>query len=1052
MATDYERIARENQEEYGRATHKTVGRFADLYSHRGHFIFELLQNAEDAGASVIRFGLYPDRLEVRHDGRAFDERDVRGVCGIDEGTKAGDRTKIGKFGLGFKSVYNYTSSPEIHSGDEHFRIERYVLPRAVPPRPLAPSETLFVFPFGPANDPLSRERAGAGQAFAEIGSCLQGLGPRTLLFLDHLIEARWTIAGGPSGSYLREVRPEGEGKRIAVVSESGGVTQDEEWLVFERGVVYDDEHLLAVQVAYLLAGNRGEEPIVGAPNCPLVVFFPTAQRTNLQFLVQGPYNTTPARDNVREDDLNRFLVEETARLVAWTLPRLRDMGLLSVSLLQALPIREQDFPPGDPFRPIYDAVREAFCQQELLPAHGGGFVRQQHARLADGPLRQLVSEEQLRRLYGTKEPLRWLSDQITLNRTADLYRYLQTVLDVPEIAPIDFVRTLSQEFLARQSDAWMIDLYAFLGRQQLSGPLLTLLRQKPIIRLEDGTQVAAYSEAGALQAYLPAGATTSFPAVKQAIAADERARAFLVHLHLKEPDLVDEVLDRVLPKYDGGSPPTQDEALRADVDLVLQAIASMASPRQRELRSRLERTRLIRTVLASGAEPDIEGFPEEGFKQPNQVFFRSPELELYFRGDAVAGVFPHPCYQPLGERIIMLGFRRDLRPSFRGPDGYGYVTVEDSYGSHFRGVSRFDPKATLYHLALVLDTAQSDGRWPEVASFIWNAIAVPYSFLLSGTVEFSATQGFKHPKREECYSDFGGRLANAAWLPDRSGVLHRPDELTLDDLPDGFQRDEAVAQRLGMKSSVIRQFAEESGVDVQVLQALQRNPEQARAALQQAGLLGPAGDGRRDGPDPDADGHLDYAAELGAAFARDGQVAGIDDAPLPGVVPNPALRRERTEAEIRAGVAQEPEREARHRYAPRCVWEERNGEVRAFLHAQYRGICQICQTAPFPRRDGEPYFTGVYLVSATKARWLDRPGNALCLCPSCCARFVFGSVEADNIVERIRASRMLKEGGQAPFGVPVTLCGHSEMIRFSERHMLDLQSLLAIGAEVAVGA
>ncbi len=47
-------------------------------------------------------------------------------------------TAIGKFGIGFKSVYAYTKSPRVYSGDEAFGIESYVRPFAVPPVALAP--------------------------------------------------------------------------------------------------------------------------------------------------------------------------------------------------------------------------------------------------------------------------------------------------------------------------------------------------------------------------------------------------------------------------------------------------------------------------------------------------------------------------------------------------------------------------------------------------------------------------------------------------------------------------------------------------------------------------------------------------------------------------------------------------------------------------------------------------------------------------------------------------------------------------------------------------
>jgi HSP90 family molecular chaperone len=127
MPSNYELI-RNDDKRKDALLNKALTLLGKMYSDRTHFVFELLQNAEDAGASRILFRLFDNRLEVTHDGRPFNELDVRGVCGVGEGTKAEDLTQIGKFGIGFKSVYAYTSTPEVHSGDESFRIENYVRP------------------------------------------------------------------------------------------------------------------------------------------------------------------------------------------------------------------------------------------------------------------------------------------------------------------------------------------------------------------------------------------------------------------------------------------------------------------------------------------------------------------------------------------------------------------------------------------------------------------------------------------------------------------------------------------------------------------------------------------------------------------------------------------------------------------------------------------------------------------------------------------------------------------------------------------------------------
>ena len=96
MPSDYRAIRSNNVLRYG----TDIGRIgkmllADRYTVRTHFIFELLQNAEDAlarrarweGSRSVRFHLTEKALRVSHFGRPFDDPDVRGICGIDESKK-----------------------------------------------------------------------------------------------------------------------------------------------------------------------------------------------------------------------------------------------------------------------------------------------------------------------------------------------------------------------------------------------------------------------------------------------------------------------------------------------------------------------------------------------------------------------------------------------------------------------------------------------------------------------------------------------------------------------------------------------------------------------------------------------------------------------------------------------------------------------------------------------------------------------------------------------------------------------------------------------------
>ena len=97
---------------------------AHQYSKKTHFIFELLQNAEDALATEIEFHVESQRLVFSHNGeRLFSDENVESITSIGKSTKQADYTQIGKHGIGFKAVFAYTHTPRIHSGDKHFDIE-----------------------------------------------------------------------------------------------------------------------------------------------------------------------------------------------------------------------------------------------------------------------------------------------------------------------------------------------------------------------------------------------------------------------------------------------------------------------------------------------------------------------------------------------------------------------------------------------------------------------------------------------------------------------------------------------------------------------------------------------------------------------------------------------------------------------------------------------------------------------------------------------------------------------------------------------------------------
>ncbi|WAR13109.1 SACS-like protein [Mya arenaria] len=72
---------------------------------------ELIQNADDAGATEIHFIKFYGRHESKRAKSLEHEEDFIGIQNLGEGSKSDDPTKTGQFGVGFNAVYNLTDCP-----------------------------------------------------------------------------------------------------------------------------------------------------------------------------------------------------------------------------------------------------------------------------------------------------------------------------------------------------------------------------------------------------------------------------------------------------------------------------------------------------------------------------------------------------------------------------------------------------------------------------------------------------------------------------------------------------------------------------------------------------------------------------------------------------------------------------------------------------------------------------------------------------------------------------------------------------------------------------
>lgn len=100
-----------------------------IYTEEERFVFELLQNAVDAHNEEseildVKMIIKDGYFIFLHNGEAFTERDIEGLCDVGNGNKMKDVKKIGYKGIGFKSVFMRSTNVTVQSGGYCFKFDK----------------------------------------------------------------------------------------------------------------------------------------------------------------------------------------------------------------------------------------------------------------------------------------------------------------------------------------------------------------------------------------------------------------------------------------------------------------------------------------------------------------------------------------------------------------------------------------------------------------------------------------------------------------------------------------------------------------------------------------------------------------------------------------------------------------------------------------------------------------------------------------------------------------------------------------------------------------
>ena len=988
--------------------------FEDFYPDRAHFVYELLQNAEDAEATEVTFTLTPDRLVCEHDGRAFTVEDVRSITGIHDSTKATSQDKIGKFGVGFKSVFVYTTAPSIRSGDFAFRIVEKILPELIANDASLGHSTRFEFPFDNPKKPQP-------EAHADIAAGLKELDEKTLLFLSHLKSVHWRIGSSTAGVVRRRKHSD---FHFEVLKEIGGKTaSSSHFLKFDETVHGLEKQRIAVAFPLDILPDiphfEDEKPlaeqlkIIPAEPGSVAVFFPAVKESSgLRFHLHAPFVPELSRASIKDTKVNAPLFEQLATLAAQSLHHIKELDLLTPEFLAVLPN------PQDHVMPRYQCIRTAIVEemkaQPLTPTHARGHAPASRLIQARASLKSLLSETDIEFLveYEEEVPL-WAVGASQRNSRIDnflsglgirdwgLDEFIEALAD--KLNEDTFFRSdLDEQFLTwlkEKSVMWMQEFYALLhaeGKDEAHR-----FKSLRIVRLVDGSL-----STGPQTFFATANTGHGVPVVNKAVYASgtsksqqEGAKNLLSLIGVREIGEAEEVELTLKSRYTKEAEVPDDATYLAD---------------------------LKRFVALSEKQPDAAMMfgqyylfqaDNDSWYCPGDIYLDQPYFDTGL--SAYHGAIAEDArLEPLHRRYMGCGIEVDRLGKFaravganvglkisedfcnNNPEWNYLMTVSGSRTGSYVNRDYFIP-----YLEDLLETPSIG-----LARLVWRTLqSLPsYPDHLRATYQLNRTNGARFAASRLVHE-----LRAASWVPQGDGIFVRPADASRELLPKGFPFDPGYAW---LKAIQFGQTAVRASA-----QALQKE-----AAAQSLGFTDAAAAERarrfNDLPEAEQEQILAALENRNKAAVPDRQLANPD----------------RRAKNIREQALKAPDKESAIRERSVSIGRE---EVKVladtFLREHYRNsdgevTCQICKgPLPFKLEDGREYFETVEFLPELRKR---HPQNYLALCPNHSAMYRLVNSSKETMREEFQAMESNE--------LPVVLADRDMTIYFSKTHIIDLRAVL----------
>jgi len=631
----------------------------EIHTKNPHFIFELIQNAEDNeydknSIPTIKFIIDSDRLIIQNNECGLEKENVWKLCSIGGSTKTKALGYIGEKGIGFKSVFMVSDKVEICSNGFQFQFwhskenplwEKWehatmILPEWINEVPdfIDSKQTNIVLYLKP-------------EIRNEISKYIEEIHPSLLLFLKKLkvIEVE-----EEDGNKIKKIKLHEKDGIVEIVYEEC----ETYWKVIKklfkvpqdideerrRGVT-ETEIILAFPLKEDYSANTSEEQYVFA-------FLPI-RKYGFKFIIQADFLLPITREDIIKDNKwSKWLRDSIIEVFLDAVSKFKNDEKLKYSFYDYLPVEEVK---DAFFSPMVKQIYEKFKEEECILTEANRWKKPSEVLIDDEEIKKIITNDDLQKYLGKE----YLSEKIKAKKQ------ILNRLGVKDFSINDLIKCLeNEEWIKNQNEEWFARLFNYLSKEKLSKEQLKRLKSLKIIKLENGELTSIREDIVFFP--LEKKETYCFENELKVIGKDiidsiskyEREKrdtilGFLKKLGLKKADPYEIIKKHILPVYENGKWKQKDSKVlmgyiryikdnigkyEKESDKRLNANKSSWEPKEDSLK-RLKESLLIRI------DKDDEG--KQWYDKPENIYLpktygNENDLEKLFEGIDVN--FVHPCY------------------------------------------------------------------------------------------------------------------------------------------------------------------------------------------------------------------------------------------------------------------------------------------------------------------------------------------------------------------------------------------------------------------------